>query len=109
MAVLLLEAAWPRLSGKCAGAVRPAEPSKRPSPRPRAGTLFIHSLLARLSDAWRQRIYFSARRWPSGHRSKPSKRGLSEPNIKRALEIERSFEKHCSSVEMLGPPRLKKS
>ncbi|SRR6266851_1930115 len=40
MSVLLLEAAWPRLRSKCAGAVRPVEPPKRPSRRPLAETLF---------------------------------------------------------------------
>jgi hypothetical protein len=49
MSVLLLEAAWPRLRSKFAGAVRPAKPPKRPSRRPWLGRFFIQSLLA-LSD-----------------------------------------------------------
>src|SRR5260370_30137442 len=45
MSVSLLEAAWPHLRSKFAGAVRPAKPPKRPS-RSLAGALFIQSLLA---------------------------------------------------------------
>jgi hypothetical protein len=44
MSVLLLEAAWPRLRSKFAGAVRPAKPPKRPSRRPWLGR-FSYSII----------------------------------------------------------------
>src|SRR5260370_9809111 len=62
MSVLLLEAAWPRLSSTCAGAVRPAQPPKRPSRRHLVGALLLFSHCWRFEAMLGTKDNFNARR-----------------------------------------------